>query len=66
MPKSNQMVTVHLYVKHPMSPGDGEFLAVMNFSFCPRIGETILYLDAEYTVEKIQHSVSITKVIVSV
>jgi len=59
------MKTLHLYLKHPMNPGDGELFAEVELQFCPRIGETIVYFDKEYTVEKIQHLVGLTKVIVS-
>lgn len=59
------MKTLHLYLKHPMSTGDGEFLAKVELQFCPRVGETIVYFDKEYTVEKIQHLLALTKVIVS-
>lgn len=50
------MISCKLYLKHPMSPGNGEFLAVMNFSFCPRIGESVQYFNQTYLVEDVIHS----------
>jgi len=50
------MISCKLYLKHPMSPGNGEFLIVMNFAFCPRVGEVIQYGVQEYSVEKVVHS----------
>lgn len=59
------MISCKLYLKHPMSPGNGEFLAVMNFAFCPRKGESIEYFNQTYLVEKVIHSESSIALIVS-
>lgn len=60
------MTTFALYLKHPMSPGNGEFYGNVDLQFCPKIGETVIYCTIEYTVEKVVHcETGITKLVIS-